>query len=185
MFNPDDHALAVDRGRREADGFGNSEAGRVTDRQHHAVLRIVHGGEETRDFILARHDRKLLRLTAGGDSLLDNPWPLQSDDVEEAEGGDRDNDRTGRQASFLYQMDQIRSNLSGTEKIRRFTKMAGKVNDLRDINTLRIRRQVANLHVFDHSTAKRAHGQLLCEVNSATWRPDIVSRLSCQTRVRI
>jgi hypothetical protein len=60
--------------------------------------------------------------------------------------------------------------------------MAGEMDDLRDIHTLRIWSQVPNLHVFDHATAKRAHGQLPCETNSATWRRRIVSRLSCQTR---
>jgi hypothetical protein len=53
------------------------------------------------------------------------------------------------------------------EKIGRFAKMAGEVDNLRDIHTLRVRSQVANLHVFDHTTAKRAHGQLLCEMNCA------------------
>jgi hypothetical protein len=42
-----------------------------------------------------------------------------------------------------------------------------------------------NLHIFDHTTAKRAHGQLPCEMNCATWRPVTVSRSSCPTRVRL
>jgi hypothetical protein len=49
--------------------------------------------------------------------------------------------------SFSRQMDQIRADLSGAEKIRRFTKMAGEVNDLGHIHTLRVRRQVANLRI--------------------------------------
>ena len=48
LLNPDDHALAVDRGGLEADGFGNSQTGRVTDGQNHAVLQVVHGAQETR-----------------------------------------------------------------------------------------------------------------------------------------
>src|SRR6202040_1832150 len=35
-------------------------------------------------------------------------------------------------------------------------------------NSLGVRCQVADLHVFDHATAKRAHLQLRCETNSAT-----------------
>jgi hypothetical protein len=54
-------------------------------------------------------------------------------------------------------------------------------NDLCDVHALRVRGQVADLHIIDHSTAKRAHGQFLCEMDSATWRQCIVSRLSCQT----
>ena len=68
---------------------------------------------------------------------------------------------------FPRQVDQIRPDLSRPEKIRRFTKMTGEVENLRDIHTLRVRSQVANLHVFDHTTAKRAHGQPLCEMNCA------------------
>ena len=68
---------------------------------------------------------------------------------------------------FPRQVDQIRPDLSRPEKIRRFTKMTGEVENLRDVHTLRVRSQVANLHVFDHTTAKRAHGQLLCEMNCA------------------
>ena len=41
MFDPDDHALAVDRGRREADGFGDPQTGRVTDGQDHVVDRLI------------------------------------------------------------------------------------------------------------------------------------------------
>jgi hypothetical protein len=37
-------------------------------------------------------------------------------------------------------------------------KITGEVNKLRDIGTLRARRQVADLHVFDQAAAKRAHG---------------------------
>ena len=83
LFNPDDHALAVDRGGREADGFGNPQTGRVTDGQNHAVLQVVHGAQETRHFFLAQHDGQLLRLTAGGDVVLDNPGPFEGDGVEE------------------------------------------------------------------------------------------------------
>jgi hypothetical protein len=45
-------------------------------------------------------------------------------------------------------------------------------------------RQLAGLHILDQPTTKRAHGQLLCEMDSATWRRRIVSRLSCQARKR-
>ena len=66
LLDPDDHALAVDRGGREADGFGDPQAGRVTDGQNHAVLQIVHRAQEARHFLLAQHNRQLFRLTTGG-----------------------------------------------------------------------------------------------------------------------
>jgi hypothetical protein len=91
LFDPDDHALAVDGAGLEADRFGNPQTGRVTDGQDHPVLQVVDGAEETRDLFLAQHDWKLLRLTAGGDIVLDSPWPLEGDGVEKPEGGNRDN----------------------------------------------------------------------------------------------
>jgi transposase len=184
LFNPDDHALAVDRGGFEADGFGNPQTGRVTHGQDHAVLQIVHRTQETRDFVLAQDDRELLRLTAGGDVVFDDPRPFEGDGEEKPERGDGNDDRTGREASLLRQMNQIRPDFGRPEKVRRLAKMAGEPNDLCDVHALRVRCQVADLHIIDHPTAKRAHGQLLCEMDSATWRRRIVSRLSCQTRGR-
>src|SRR5271157_915021 len=64
--------------------------------------------------------------------------------------------------------------------LRRSAKIPGEPDDVFDIRTLRMPRKVADLHILDQPTTKRAHGQLLCEMDSATWRPHIVSRLSCQ-----
>ena len=43
--------------------------------------------------------------------------------------------------------------------------MAGEPDDLFDVGTLRVRREIADLHVLDHATAKRAHRQRPCEMN--------------------
>jgi hypothetical protein len=41
--------------------------------------------------------------------------------------------------------------------------MPAKPDDLLDIRTLRMPRKVADLHILDQPTTKRAHGQLLCK----------------------
>jgi len=184
LLDPDDHTLAVDRGGGEADGFGNPQTGCVTDGQNHAMLQIVYGAQQTCDLNLAQHDGKLLGLPAGWDVVLDDPRPFEGDRVEKPQSGNRDNDRTGCQVPLMGQVELIRPDLSGPEMLRGFAEMASEPDDLFDIGTLRLRCQVANLHVLDHATAKRAHRQLLCEMNSATWRRRIVSRWSGQTRVR-
>ena len=46
------------------------------------MLQVVDGAEETRDLFLAQHNGKLLRLTAGGDVVLDNPGPFERDGKE-------------------------------------------------------------------------------------------------------
>src|SRR5690242_19177607 len=82
----------------------------------------------------------------------------------------------------MGQIELIRLNLGRPELLRRCAKMAGEPDDLFDVGTLRVRCQVADLHVFDHATAKWAHRQLLCEMNSATWRRRMVSQPGCQAR---
>jgi hypothetical protein len=64
-----------------------------------------------RDRLPAEHDRKLFRLTAGGDIVLDNLRPFEGDSEEEAERGHRDDDRAGGKTPFLRQVDQIRPDL--------------------------------------------------------------------------
>ena len=125
------------------------------------MLQIGHSAQKARHFIPAQHNGELFCLPAGGDVVLDDPGPFEGDGVDKPERGDRDDDRTGREASFSRQMQQICPDLSRSETFRRLTKMAGEPDDLRNIHALRIRCQVADLHVLDHATAKRAHRQLL------------------------
>ena len=72
---------------------------------------------------------------------------------------------------LLGQIEQIRPDLSRPEMLGRFAKVAGEPDDLFDVHTLRVRCQVADLHVLDHATAKRAHGQLLCEMEQRHMAP--------------
>ena len=79
------------------------------------MLQVAHGAQKTRDLILAQHDGQLLRLTAGGDIVLDNPRPFEGDGEEKPERGDGDDDRTGREAPLLRQVDQICPDLGRSE----------------------------------------------------------------------
>ena len=49
-----------------------------------------------------------------------------------------------------------------------FAKMTGEQRDLLNVGALRVRCEVANLHVLEHAMAKWRHGQLLCGVRRAT-----------------
>jgi hypothetical protein len=70
--------------------------------------------------------------------------------VEEPERGDRDDDRTGRETPFPRQVKQIRPDLRWPKTVRRFAKVTGEPKDIRDVHTLRVRCQVADLHVGEH-----------------------------------
>ena len=125
------------------------------------MLKIVHSAQEARDFVLAQDDGKLFRLPAGGNIVLDRPWPLESNGVEKPEGGDRDNDRAGCEMSLLRQVEQVGPDLGRAKMFGRSAKIPAKPNDLLDIRTLRMPRKVADLHILDQPATKRAHGQLL------------------------
>src|SRR5271170_449846 len=99
------------------------------------MLQIVHRAQETCDFLLAQHDGQLFRLVAGRDIVLDDPGSFEGYGVEKPKRGDRDDDRTGREAPLPGQMDQIGPDLSRAQQIRRLAKMAGEANDLRDVYT--------------------------------------------------
>src|SRR5580698_414963 len=116
------------------------------------------------------------------DVVADVPWPAECDGVKEPQRGNRDRDRTGRQVPVLCQIQLPRPYLGRTEPFGRSAEMTGEPLDLFDVGLLGIQRQIADLHVLNHATAKWGHGQLLCEINSATWRRRIVSRVRCQTR---
>jgi len=65
--------VGVDGVGRKADGFGDSQTGRVTDGEDHAVLQIVDGRKEACHLVLAHHHGRPLRLLASGDVVLDKP----------------------------------------------------------------------------------------------------------------
>ena len=130
LVNPNDHALAIDRSGLEADGFGDPQTSRVTDGQKHAVLKIVHSAQEARDFVLAQNDGKLFRLTAGGNVVLDSPWPLEGNGVEKPQGGDRDNDRAGCEMSLLRQVEQIGPDLGSAQDVQAIYENTGQTGRL-------------------------------------------------------
>ena len=146
------------------------------------MLKVVDGAQEARDFVPAQHNGKLLCLTAGGDVVLDNPGPFEGGVVETLERGDRDDDGTGCEVSFLGQVEQINPDLRWPEKVGRFGKMAGEPDDLCDIHTLGVRCQVADLL---SSIMRRRSGLIDNSVVRRTAPKGarrIVSQWRCQTR---
>src|SRR5208282_3652031 len=117
LLHADDHPLAVDRRWRQADRFGDPQAGRVADGQDGAMFPAVDGVEEPGDLVLAEHDRKLLRFATGGDDLVDAPTPSERNLVEKADGGHRDQYRTGRESLLLAQMELIGPDISRAQDL--------------------------------------------------------------------
>src|SRR3984885_6214279 len=177
-----DHPLAVNGGWLQPDRLGHAQPRRVADGQNHPLLRAFHRVQESGNLLGTQHFGKLARLPAGGDVILDGPFPAKRDGVEEPKRGHRDGDRTGCQKLVLGQINLPGADLSRPQTFRRLAEMTSEPIDLFNVGDLRPRGEVTNPHVLDHATAKRGHGQLLCEMSSATWRRRILSKLSCQNR---
>ena len=164
LVNPNDHALAIDRGGLEADGFGNPQTGRVTDGQKHAVLQDYPPRPGSARLRPCSEQREAFSPYGWREYRLRHPWPFEGNGVEKPERGDRDDDRAGCEVSLLRQVDQIGPDLGRPEMFRRFAKMAGEPNDLLDIHTLRVR---CRLRICISSIIRRRSG--LMDNSSARW----------------
>src|SRR5512141_1601258 len=49
LFDTDDHALTVDIGGLQADGFGDAQAGGVASRQNRPMFGAAHAGQKVED----------------------------------------------------------------------------------------------------------------------------------------
>jgi hypothetical protein len=95
------NAWAVDGVGREADGFGDSQTGRVTDDEDHAVLQIVNDRKEACQLVLADHHGSFFACLPAGMSssaagrtlarvpapLADRAGTLHDDDIRLPSGG--------------------------------------------------------------------------------------------------
>jgi hypothetical protein len=68
------------------------------------VLQAADRIKEAGDLLRAQYDGQPLRLAAGRYDVIEVPSPLESDLVQEAEGGDGDPDRTGRKLPIPAQV---------------------------------------------------------------------------------
>ena len=59
--------------------------------------------------------------------------------------------------SFSGQMELKGVDLGWAEQFRQLAKVACELRDVLEVCALRVRREVAGLHVFDHTLTKRRH----------------------------
>src|SRR5271156_3482198 len=71
-------------------------------------------------------------------------------------------------------MELVGSDLRRTKPIRRFLEISRQLADLMKIRSLRVGREVSQLHVLGHALAKRGHRRLLCGKREAAERDSIV-----------
>ena len=85
LLNPDDHAFAVDGGRCECDGFGDTQACGIARGQDGAMFPAVDAVQELKDFLRAEDIGQFLGRLGSWDDVIKGPVFFESDSVEEAQ----------------------------------------------------------------------------------------------------
>ena len=85
VLDVNDHSLAVDRGRRQFNGLGDSQTGRIANGQYHPVFQVLDGIETPAGLVGAHHYRQRSRLAAGRHDLFEPPIALERDVVEKSD----------------------------------------------------------------------------------------------------
>ena len=88
LFDPDQHAGAVDVGEFQVHDLGDSEPGGIGGHQRCSVFQTRHCCQKPGDFLGAQDHRQLPALACIGNSL-DHRGAPERDAVKEAQGADR------------------------------------------------------------------------------------------------
>src|SRR5207247_10740745 len=107
LLDTDHHALAVDVGGLQVDGLGDAQPGGVAGGQDRAMLGAADALEKMKDLLRAKNHGETLWFLGSWDDMIAGPLLFQGDLIEKAQGRNSDKDRTGRQLSFVDQVDLI------------------------------------------------------------------------------
>jgi len=107
LLDTDHHALAVDIGGLQVDRLGDAQPGGVAGGQDRAMLGAADALEKMKNLLWAENNGEFLWLLGGWDDRIEGPVFFQGDLIEKAQGRNSDKDRTGRQLSFVGQVDLI------------------------------------------------------------------------------
>jgi hypothetical protein len=70
LLDPNDHALTVDVGDFELEGFGEAQARRIATGQDRAMLQAGHAGQKVQHFAWTQDNGQLLGLFGQRDAVL-------------------------------------------------------------------------------------------------------------------
>ena len=154
------HPLAVDVCDSQGDRLGNAQPGRIQGHRDDAVLGVGDRFEYGAHLVLAQHQGQLLGLLGERDGL-DVPALAERLEVQEAEGADRLIEAAPSQLSGVHQMQLIGPYIVERQQLRGALEVASEQRDLPDVAVDGAGREVAHLHVFDHSLTQWCHDGLL------------------------
>ena len=115
--------------------------------------------EKAEDLLGTGDDGKLAGLLGIGNGLSQVPTSLEGDLVEEAQGRDRDRDRTGRHLLAVGEEQLVVADLLASQQRRRLAEVTGEQRHLLELGVLCARRKMAHLHILGHTEAEWCHGK--------------------------
>src|SRR5439155_11854185 len=90
------HGSSVDIGGLQVDGLRDAQPGGVAGGQDRAMLGAADALEKMKNLLWAKNNGKPLWLLGSWDDLIEGPVLFQGNLIEKAQGGNSDEDRTGR-----------------------------------------------------------------------------------------
>ena len=151
MFHAKQAARRIDVGYFQAHYFGDPQSGAVRGHQGGAIAESAHVAEERVDFRGAEDYGKLMRLP-GPRHRVFRPYGFQRFPVQKLHGRDKLIHGLWRLLPLVEQMQLVGADIFEIEKFgAELIKFRQSFNVV-DVVALRLRREVAELHVFRHAS---------------------------------
>ena len=148
--DPDQHALGIDIAHVQGHHLGDAQAGAVGGHQRGAIANGRDMLEELGYFDLAEDYRQFV-WHAGARQHIFRPGRFQSHVVEKFRRRYELVDGLGRQAALVGQVQLIFPDLFQAEMFRAGLVESGQTGNVMHVVSLRLRAEVAQLHVFEHA----------------------------------
>jgi hypothetical protein len=152
LADMDHHALAVDVLDTQSHDFRKPEAGSIGGHENDTVLDADDGSKEPSHLVEAEDGGQLLWLLGATDAYH-NPFAVESDFVEELQGGNGLVVVAPGDVPFLDEEEQIGTDLLSAQRLGGSTEVECERGHSRDVDRDRPGGEVAEFHVLDHSLA--------------------------------
>jgi len=152
VIDADEHALTVDAGELEGDGFGDAEAGSVAGEEDGAVFAAGDVAEELLDLVGGEDDGELV-VEAGAREVFLFPGHFEGDEVEELDGGDEAIDGLRREFPLFGEVEKILADGVKIEIGGTAVEIFGEGGDIMNVAALGGEGEVANAHIVGHALA--------------------------------
>ena len=152
LFDPKQATRRIDVGYLQPHDFGNAQARAIGCHQSGPVAQRSHIVEECIDFPRTQHDRKSMGHADTRQSFL-RPRDVQRHLIEESHGGDELIHGWRGMMPLIQQMQLVCPDVFQIQMLRAGLIKLRQSFNVVDVVALRLRCEVAQLHVFRHASA--------------------------------